>query len=240
MIEVTSFALTPVTLAVSVTVATDLASMAQVRQGLRLGLAEPAPVKGGARLTAGDGFEGDVPVVSADAHALLGPTSGAARLAIPVELLPRSRSTIELKVTTRERSGQGLGNQGWKDSFDSVQWADGRLAAAPIALSEVQAYAYEAAKGAAALLRAYAEPGADEWDEWAAHLSDAFRARFWTEDDQGAYPGIPLDRDKRHVDGIASNMCHLLGTGLRDVEVSAGGTVLDVRAPESLVVRSSR
>ena len=42
-------------------------------------------------------------------------------------------------------SGRGLANQGWKDSVDSVQFADGRLADPPIALSEVQGYAYEAA-----------------------------------------------------------------------------------------------
>ena len=39
----------------------------------------------------------------------------------------------------------GLANQGWKDSGDSIRWRDGRLAEAPIALCEVQAYAYEAA-----------------------------------------------------------------------------------------------
>ncbi len=120
-----------------------------------------------------------------------------------------------------DRSGRGLGNQGWKDSFDSVQWADGRLADAPIALSEVQAYAFEAATGAARLLRAFGRPGADEWDAWAGRLAERFRAQFWTEDDEGAYPGIALDRDKRLVDGIASNMGHLLGTGLLSAAESA-------------------
>ena len=120
-----------------------------------------------------------------------------------------------------DRSGRGLGNQGWKDSFDSVQWADGRLADAPIALSEVQAYAYQAATGGAALLRAFGRPGADEWDEWAAGVKDRFRRSFWTEDELGPYPGIALDRDKRLVDGVASNMGHLLGTGILDADEAA-------------------
>ena len=48
-----------------------------------------------------------------------------------------------------DTTGHGLANQGWKDSGDSVQWRDGRLASAPIALAEVQAYAYEAAMSTA-------------------------------------------------------------------------------------------
>ncbi len=41
-------------------------------------------------------------------------------------------------------SDRGLRNQGWKDSFDGVRFADGRLAEAPIALCEAQAYVYAA------------------------------------------------------------------------------------------------
>lgn len=40
--------------------------------------------------------------------------------------------------------GQGLRNQGWKDSPDAIQFRDGRLAEGPIALAEVQGYAYRA------------------------------------------------------------------------------------------------
>ena len=39
---------------------------------------------------------------------------------------------------------QGLINQGWKDSWDGINFADGRIAEAPIALCEVQAYVYSA------------------------------------------------------------------------------------------------
>jgi glycogen debranching enzyme len=120
-----------------------------------------------------------------------------------------------------DSSGRGLSNQGWKDSSDGIRFRDGRPATAPIALSEVQAYAHEAAQKAAALLDAFARPGGERWRRWAGELRDRFRARFWTEDDQGPYPAVALDRDKHRVDSVASNMGHLLGTGLLDPEESA-------------------
>ncbi len=113
-----------------------------------------------------------------------------------------------------DETGRGLANQGWKDSGDSVQWRDGRLATGTIALSEVQGYAYEAAVGGAALLDAFGRPGADRWREWAAGLADRFRRSFWVHDESGDYPGIALDGEKRLVDTVTSNMGHLLGTGI--------------------------
>ncbi|MFD5752861.1 glycogen debranching N-terminal domain-containing protein [Streptomyces sp. NPDC127033] len=118
-------------------------------------------------------------------------------------------------------TGRGLANQGWKDSGDAIRHRDGRLATSPIALCEVQAYAYEAARGGAALLRAFGRPGADRWEEWAERLSDRFRDRFWVEDERGAYPAVALDRDGRPVDSVTSGFGHLLGTGLLDHEESA-------------------
>jgi glycogen debranching enzyme len=110
----------------------------------------------------------------------------------------------------------GLANQGWKDSGDSVQFADGRLAEGPIALCEVQGYAYEAALHGADLLEAFGRPGAGEWRDWASALRERFRAQFWVSDADGPYPAIALDAAKRPVDGLTSNMGHLLGTGLLD------------------------
>ncbi|MGW6237948.1 amylo-alpha-1,6-glucosidase [Streptomyces sp. NPDC055094] len=120
-----------------------------------------------------------------------------------------------------DHTGRGLANQGWKDSGDSIRHRDGRLATSPIALCEVQAYAYEAARGGAALLRAFGRPGADQWEEWAERLSDRFRSHFWVEDERGAYPAVALDRDKRPVDSVTSGFGHLLGTGLLNHEESA-------------------
>ena len=52
------------------------------------------------------------------------------------------------------RNDKGLINQGWKDSYDSVFHADGAIAVGPIALIEVQAYAYAAFSGAARIAQA--------------------------------------------------------------------------------------
>ena len=102
------------------------------------------------------------------------------------ELLPAARRCLEwVMAQSREsgwlryvdRTGRGLANQGWKDSVDSVQHADGRLAEPPIALCEVQGYAYEAAVRGAALLEAFGEPAVDGLAEWAADLRDAVPAR---------------------------------------------------------------
>jgi len=115
-----------------------------------------------------------------------------------------------------DETGHGLSNQGWKDSGDSVQWRDGSLAEGPIALCEVQAYAYEAATHGADLLDHFGLGGADEWRAWAARLQRKFRESFWIASPDGAYPAIALDAHKHPVDTVTSNIGHLLGTGLLD------------------------
>ncbi len=114
-----------------------------------------------------------------------------------------------------DTTGHGLANQGWKDSGDSIQWRDGRLAEGPIALCEVQAYAYEAAIGGAALLEHFGRSG-DAWREWAAALKTRFAESFWIDSPNGAYPAVALDARKRKVDTVTSNIGHLLGTGILD------------------------
>ncbi|RFA11149.1 amylo-alpha-1,6-glucosidase [Subtercola boreus] len=132
-----------------------------------------------------------------------------------------------------DSTGHGLANQGWKDSGDSIQWRDGRLAEGPIALCEVQGYAYEAAVGGARLLEHFAAaPGesaaaeageaseaddateAAEWRAWAAALKQRFAERFWIESPDGPYPAVALDASKQRVDTVTSNIGHLLGTGI--------------------------
>ena len=117
-------------------------------------------------------------------------------------------------VSYQDSTGRGLANQGWKDSFDSVQFGDGRLAKAPISLCEVQGYAYAAARQGADLLDAFGRPGGERWREWAAALAERFRERFWVDDAGGSYPAIALDGSGRPVDTVTSNIGHLLGTGL--------------------------
>lgn len=119
-----------------------------------------------------------------------------------------------------DHTGRGLSNQGWKDSHDSIQWSDGRLATAPLALCEVQGYAYEAAVAGADLLEAFGRAGTDRWRAWAAQLRRAFRERFWVEDAAGPFPAVALDHGKARVDSLTSNIGHLLGTGLLDAEES--------------------
>ena len=120
-----------------------------------------------------------------------------------------------------DASGQGLANQGWKDSFDAVRFRDGSLAKPPIALVEVQGYAYQAAMNGAALLDAFDRPGAQRWRDYAGELAERFRATFWVDGPHGPYPALALDRDKRPVDSLTSNVGHLLGTGLLTREESA-------------------
>ncbi len=115
-----------------------------------------------------------------------------------------------------DATGHGLANQGWKDSSDSVQWRDGSLATGPIALCEVQAYAFEAAMHGADLLDHFGLDGSGEWRAWARALQARFHAEFWIASPDGAYPAIALDAEKRPVDTVTSNLGHLLGTGLLD------------------------
>src|SRR6185312_5846238 len=71
------------------------------------------------------------------------------------ELLPNARAAVEWMTAYGDldgdgfleyqtRSSAGMRNQGWKDSPDSATHRDGRLAEPPIALAEVQAYAFGA------------------------------------------------------------------------------------------------
>ncbi|WP_440103670.1 amylo-alpha-1,6-glucosidase [Streptosporangium sp. H16] len=113
-----------------------------------------------------------------------------------------------------DTSGRGLANQGWKDSGDALRFHDGRQAQPPIALVEVQGYAHQAARQGADLLEAFGRPGAARWREHAAALAERFRARFWVDGPMGRFPALALDRDKRPVDALTSNIGHLLGTGL--------------------------
>src|SRR5206468_5021835 len=57
----------------------------------------------------------------------------------------------------------GLANQGWKDSEDSVFHADGRFPVGPVALVEVQGYAFAAWRAMAMMARRLSEPGGKAW-----------------------------------------------------------------------------
>jgi hypothetical protein len=132
-----------------------------------------------------------------------------------------------------DETGHGLSNQGWKDSGDSIQWRDGSLAQGPIALCEVQGYAYEAAIAGAGLLDAFGHEGGERLRAWAAELKARFAERFWVTTSEGRYPAIALDRDGRPVDTLTSNIGHLLGTGILAPAEEAGVADLLVGATMS-------
>jgi glycogen debranching enzyme len=113
------------------------------------------------------------------------------------------------------QSLNGLVNQGWKDSADSIFHADGNLADAPIALAEVQAYAYAAYRGAAELATLLGEARrATVLIQKAERLRDNFEAAFWIEE-LGTY-ALALDGAKRPCRVRASNAGHVLFGGLAD------------------------
>jgi glycogen debranching enzyme len=130
-----------------------------------------------------------------------------------------------------DESGHGLANQGWKDSDDAVQWPDGTLAVAPIALCEVQGYAYAAAVGAATLAGVFGLAEGPAWLAFAQRLRSAFHAAFWLRDSVGPYVAIALDKAKEPVTGASSNMGHLLGTGILTSE-QAGMIATRLAAPD--------
>ncbi|MGL5928442.1 MAG: glycogen debranching N-terminal domain-containing protein [Dermatophilaceae bacterium] len=120
-----------------------------------------------------------------------------------------------------DESGSGLTNQGWKDSGDSMRDAHGVVADGPIALVETQAYAVEAALGAADLLEAVGGEDGTVWRSWASEIADRVRQRFWVADGSRHVLAMALDGAGRPVDGIGSNMGHTLGTGLLDERETA-------------------
>jgi glycogen debranching enzyme len=128
-------------------------------------------------------------------------------------------------------SRDGLVNQGWKDSGDSIFHADGNLAEAPIALVEVQGYAYAAYNGAAALAAALEMPArAAELAGKAAQLEQRFDAAFWLEE-LGTY-ALALDGAKRPCRVRASNAGHVLFCGLAP-QAHAERVAETLMAPES-------
>jgi glycogen debranching enzyme len=111
------------------------------------------------------------------------------------------------------RSPTGLVQQGWKDSHDSVRHADGSMAVGPIALCEVQGYAFAAWTGAAELAEVMGDAAmAERCRRAAVTLAAAFEAHFWC-DDLGTY-ALALDGDKRPCQVRTSNPGHCLFTGL--------------------------
>jgi glycogen debranching enzyme len=116
-------------------------------------------------------------------------------------------------VEYERRARRGIDNQSWKDSHVSMAFRDGRYAKAPIASTEVQGYVYDAKLRLAELAReAWGDPElADRLERDAAELRARFNEAFWVDD---SFYALGLDRDKRPIDSLASNMGHLLWSGI--------------------------
>jgi glycogen debranching enzyme len=116
-------------------------------------------------------------------------------------------------IEYRRRSPRGLVQQGWKDSQDAVFHEDGTVAEGPIALCEVQAYAYAARIAGSELARALGhEALSNQLREKAVALRGRFETHFWCEE-MGLY-ALALDGKKEACRLRTSNAGHCLFTGI--------------------------
>ncbi len=123
-------------------------------------------------------------------------------------------------VEYHRKTDRGLINQGWKDSFDGINFSDGTLATAPIALCEIQAYTYSAFLARAHLAEDCGDDAlAAQWGARAADLKAAFNERFWLPE-RGWY-AVGLDDAKRPIDALTSNIGHCLWAGIADEDKAA-------------------
>ena len=123
-------------------------------------------------------------------------------------------------VTYERHSSQGLVNQGWKDSGDSIQDRSGNFVEAPIALVEVQGYVYDAKLRMARLARVRGETDlAVRLESDAAALQAAFEKAFWLPDRH--FYAMALGRDGKVADAISSNPGHCLWSGIVTPERAA-------------------
>jgi len=108
----------------------------------------------------------------------------------------------------------GLENQCWKDSHNSILFADGSQSKLPRATCEIQGYVYDAKVRAARLAREFwGDPQlAERLEAEAQALHDRFNEDFWI--DEHEYFALALDGDKRRVDSLTSNIGHLLWSGI--------------------------
>lgn len=146
-------------------------------------------------------------------------------------LLPAADRALEWIETHGDRDGdgyveyqrtsdRGLRNQGWKDSWDGVRFADGRLPETPVALCEVQGYVYAALLARAAFAGDAGDTAtAARLAARAADLKARFNRDFWL-DDRGWF-AMGLDAGKKPIDALASNMGHCLWTGIVDDDKAA-------------------
>jgi glycogen debranching enzyme len=116
-------------------------------------------------------------------------------------------------VEYKHKAENGLTNQGWKDSHDSIMYEDGVLCEPPIALAEVQGYVYGAKKLASMLAKALGEEDLSiQLQQQAEDVQRKFNERFWDADFKSYV--LALDGNKKPCRVMSSNPGHCLFTGI--------------------------
>ena len=128
------------------------------------------------------------------------------------------------------RSGQGVANQGWKDSGDAIVYEDGSQVKAPIATCEEQAFVYVAKLHLSEVLWWLGDTGeAKRLYQEAQELKRRFNDAFWMEDE--GFFAMGLDSDRRQIRSVGSNPGHCLAAGIVDKD-RARDTVARLMAPD--------
>jgi glycogen debranching enzyme len=118
----------------------------------------------------------------------------------------------------RRNVDTGLENQCWKDSPNSILFANGENSKLPRALCEIQGYVYDAKMRTARLARTF-------WNDYnlaarleleAADLKRRFNEDFWLSDRE--FFALAIDGEGRKVDSLTSNVGHLLWSGIVDTD----------------------
>jgi glycogen debranching enzyme len=151
---------------------------------------------------------GDRSVVDRIWNALLGATAW-------IERRLDSSPTGFLDYARGERSG--LVNQAWKDSHDSMFHADGRFPRGPLAVVEVQGYAYAALLAMSELAAVRGDQARSAaWLSRSEKLRAAIEETFWIP--QMNYYAIAIDGDGTPCKVYGSNAGHLLFCGVPSAE----------------------
>ena len=117
-------------------------------------------------------------------------------------------------------TGSGLLNQAWKDSDDSIFHADGRFPPPPIAVVEVQGYAYAAFRAMSRLAAGRADrERSHAWAVRARRLRAEIERRFWIPELN--FYALAIDGEGQPCAVHASNAGHLLYCGVPSPERGA-------------------
>jgi glycogen debranching enzyme len=147
-------------------------------------------------------------------------------LGLAQDLLPNAEAALEWMATYGDADGDGLlecnrypsvglGDQGWKDSPDSMNHADGSPAQQPVALAEVQAYAFAAHRAMAHMYRCLGDAAKERVQRAAAdRVRGLFLGRFPVQDSAAPYWAMGIDAQGRPIETVTTNPGHALWTGL--------------------------